>query len=188
MRSRSRLVLALGLLAALLSGCGGDTDDSAHNTQDVMFAQMMIVHHQAAVDMATQGEQKATTDAVKGFATQVRNTQQPEIATMTQWLSDWNEPTTSSMLHDMHDSDAMAALATATGLAYDKAWLEAMIEHHGSAIDMANTEIAQGSSQAAKDLATSISDSQKEEIEQMRTVLRQMESADAAANVEEVTP
>src|SRR5690606_20398286 len=74
----SRLRLATGALAltAFLAGCGDSTEPAGggttavsttegeqaaqeHNEADTMFAQMMIVHHEGAVEMAQVAQEQA---------------------------------------------------------------------------------------------------------------------------------
>ena len=52
----------------------------------------------------------------------------------------------------------MAELTSASGAEFDRLFLQQMIVHHQGAIDMADTEIAQGSNTAALTLAESIED------------------------------
>jgi uncharacterized protein (DUF305 family) len=47
-------------------------------------------------------------------------------------------------------------------------WLSMMIAHHQGAIDMAKTEVAQGSNAEAKSLAQKIIDGQQAEITEMQ--------------------
>jgi len=47
----------------------------------------MIPHHQQAVEMATLAETRAADAAVKTLAGQIKAAQDPEIRTMTGWLS-----------------------------------------------------------------------------------------------------
>ncbi|MCO6008008.1 DUF305 domain-containing protein [Actinoallomurus purpureus] len=55
---------------------------AGHNAQDVMFAQMMIKHHQGAVSMAkTEQAQGANPDA-KTLAGSIITSQTAEITTM----------------------------------------------------------------------------------------------------------
>ncbi|WP_232533868.1 DUF305 domain-containing protein [Plantactinospora sp. KBS50] len=63
-----------------------------HNAADVMFAQMMIPHHQQAVAMADLAATRAADSQVKQLATQIKDAQAPEIATMSGWLTTWGTP------------------------------------------------------------------------------------------------
>lgn len=52
------------------------------------FADMMIVHHQAAIDMATQEIDSGQDPALKDFAKKIIEDQSREINELKQWLSD----------------------------------------------------------------------------------------------------
>jgi uncharacterized protein (DUF305 family) len=65
----------------------------------------------------------------------------------------------------------MATLSSETGAAFDKEFLTLMIEHHQSAVSMANDELSKGQNTAAKKLAQSIVTSQSKQISSMKTML-----------------
>ena len=70
-------------------------------------------------------------------------------------------------------SDAqMQQLTDASGAEFDRLFLEMMIMHHQGAIEMANTEIAEGSNPEALALAESITTSQTAEITEMQQLLQ----------------
>jgi uncharacterized protein (DUF305 family) len=152
---------------------------SGHNSQDVMFAQMMIPHHQQALVMAEQAATKASSPQVKKLAAQIEQAQEPEIQKMTGWLKTWGQavPTGGT---DMGHGDGMMSeqdmkkLGTLSGKEFDEAFLQMMIKHHQGAITMAKTEQASGSSADAKALADSIVTSQSAEITTMQHLLDQM--------------
>ncbi len=57
---------------------------------DVMFAQMMIPHHQQAIEMADIALGKPSASAtVRDLATQIKAAQDPEITVMSGWLTAW---------------------------------------------------------------------------------------------------
>lgn len=165
----------------------GSTSQAAgqHNQADVTFATDMIPHHQQAVQMADMAATKATNAQVKSLAAAIKNAQDPEISSMTEWLTSWNAPVpTSSMSgmsmgrmntgNGMMSDTEMANLTKTTGAAFDHLWVTMMITHHKGAVAMANTELATGQYPQAKALAQSISDSQAKEITSMRRILSRL--------------
>jgi uncharacterized protein (DUF305 family) len=151
---------------------------AGHNSQDVMFAQMMIPHHKQAIVMADQAATRASSPQVKKLAAQIKNAQQPEIDTMTSWLQAWGEPT--HPRHGMHMAEGMMSeqdmkrLGSLSGRPFDQMFLQMMIKHHQGAVTMARTEQEQGTNPDAKALATSIVSSQEAEITRMRSLLKSM--------------
>ena len=78
------------------------------NATDVQFATDMIPHHRQAVDMAALADTHASSAEVKALAAKIRKAQEPEIATMSGWLTAWGEPVpTPGAMH--HDSATWAA-------------------------------------------------------------------------------
>jgi uncharacterized protein (DUF305 family) len=160
--------------------------DADHNDADTMFAQMMIVHHEGAIEMADLALVKADADEVRTLAERISAAQGPEIEEMTSWLETWEEETSpggdmEGMDHhggmDMGGTDqeaAMAELESLSGVAFDRRFLELMIMHHEGAVEMARTELDDGKNPRALDLArTIILDQEMEiaEMEQMRDAL-----------------
>ncbi len=166
------VVLALG--AATLAGCGAAEE---HNDVDVAFATEMIPHHAQAVEMAAMVDGKDVDPAVADLAAQIADAQEPEIATMSSWLEEWDEPVpdpSGSMPMDMPgmmSEDQMASLEAARGAAFQTAWLEMMVEHHEGAIDMAQTEQAEGEDTEAVALAEEIEAGQAAELIVMEDLL-----------------
>jgi uncharacterized protein (DUF305 family) len=159
-------------------GAGSMPPATRHNGQDVMFAQMMIPHHQQAITMSRQATAKASSPDVKRLAVQIEKAQQPEIDKMTGWLKVWGasmpSPGGMHMGEGMMSEQDMKRLGTLSGRDFDRAFLQMMIRHHQGAVAMAGTERAQGSNADAKALAGSITDAQSTEIATMRNLLNRM--------------
>lgn len=140
---------------------------------DIMFAQMMIPHHQQAVDMGTLAETRASDASVKKLAAEIKAEQAPEIEQMQAWLTDAGAPT--EMGHEMHMGGMLTEaelqqLSEATGAEFDRLYLEAMIAHHEGAIDMAQM-ILNSANPEVKALGEAIVASQTAQIEYMRELL-----------------
>jgi uncharacterized protein (DUF305 family) len=188
---RPRLgLLALAVVTALLvAACGGPD----HNDADVSFATDMVRHHAQAVAMADLTIGRTGLDAdVADLAEQIRKDQTPEINTMSDWLEEWGEqvPRTGYGSRDGHThsqkgmgmqdlgdmpgmmtSEEMHGLDATKGAAFQRRWLEMMVEHHQGAIRMARTEVAEGEDQDTRALARRIIEGQQAEVDTMRTLL-----------------
>ena len=196
--SLRRIVLLGGTLAltGLLTACGGTSGNTspgmdghgmssgpsttsvvAGRAGDVMFAQMMIPHHQQAVEMAEIALAKADASSeVRELATAVKQAQDPEIQAMTGWLQTWGAPApTSGMAHGgmgsgmMSEAD-MEALEQAGGKAFDRKWVSMMIAHHEGAIAMARQVLATTEDPDVKTLADAVIKAQTDEIAKMRAM------------------
>ncbi|MEU4692888.1 DUF305 domain-containing protein [Actinoplanes sp. NPDC023714] len=78
------------LLTLLLSGCGAE--EAAHNDTDVMFAQMTLAQIGEGDQVAAVAERSATGASLRTLAAELRGQWQTEKATMTTWLTDWDQP------------------------------------------------------------------------------------------------
>lgn len=193
MNIRPAAIAALTLTALLaLSGCvvttdsdngmdgmdhgSGSSASADANTEDIMFARMMIEHHEQAVEMSDTILSKEGIDArVVSLAEEIKAAQEPEIQKMDQWLDEWDADmgNMGGMDHGdgmMSDED-MQALDDATGAEASRLFLEQMIEHHEGAIDMAQDEVDDGQSSDAVALAETIIDTQTAEIATMKEIL-----------------
>lgn len=143
---------------------------------DRNFIANMIAHHQGAVDMAKLALKNANHQELKDMANGIVSAQEKEIANMTSWQKEWGYPSTSA--DNMMDHGAMgmmdemagmtAELNGKTGDDFDKAFIEQMIMHHQSAIDMAAPGEANAEHQEVKDLTKAIVSAQTKEIQQMK--------------------
>ena len=196
MRLTSRLAIpaASAVLLLALSACG--SGDDSHSTMpgagttssstadgtttassgDVEFAQMMIPHHEQAVEMADLALSNDTASPeVKALAGQIKAAQDPEIQTMQGWLSQWGASQSSgSMAHGsggMMSDDDMSSLMGASGPEFDQMWLTMMIEHHEGAIEMAQDVLATTADPDVEKLATAVVEGQEKEITTMKGML-----------------
>jgi uncharacterized protein (DUF305 family) len=188
--------LATLAAAAVLAGCGGNTDthkdtdghnpggSGGHNAADVAFAQMMIPNHQQAVDMAKRAPAQAGNPAVKELAGQIEARQTTEITTMSGWLTSWGEPPVAAPevagagaggpgIPAEMSGAFMAALASASGTTFDKMFLEMMVRNHEGAIELARTERHDGQFGPATQLAAAVEASHTDEVAAIRRLLDQ---------------
>ncbi|MGW2586648.1 DUF305 domain-containing protein [Streptomyces virginiae] len=180
--------------ALVLAACGNGNDASAghtatspsasapisqgqHNAADVAFAKGMIPHHRQAIEMAGLAASRAQSAEVKKLAEDIRKAQDPEIKTLSGWLTSWGEQVPAEGSHSAHGMAGMMSpqemekLKNSSGAAFDTAFMELMIKHHEGAVEMAKTEKAQGVFPDAKTMADAIVTAQSAEIEQMNKLL-----------------
>ena len=148
-------------------------ESSDFSNADIMFAQMMIPHHQQAVDMGTLAEARTNDPSVRALAAQIKSEQVPEIIQMKSWLSE--SDSNMNMGHEMGMngmlSDAeMAELTNSSGTAFDVLYLAGMIAHHQGAISMAQT-VVNSENAEVKALAEAIISSQTKQITELQNLL-----------------
>ncbi|MBB1017757.1 DUF305 domain-containing protein [Dietzia maris] len=216
--NRKKLVMTAAAAAVLLglSACTSDETDTAsetttavettatsgsstteqaeesaqHSEADVMFAQMMIPHHEQAIEMSDIILSKGDVPAdVTSLAEEIKAAQGPEIAQLTDWLEQWGEPTQPEGMdmdmdmggdHDMAQMEGMLSdeelqqLSDAPGPEAAELFLNQMIAHHEGAVAMAEDQVENGTYPPAVDLAQTIIDTQQQEIDTMRQLLDPM--------------
>lgn len=203
--SRKKLLATTfsGLLVAVsLAGCAGaDSEPSTaapatpaatteaqvseqHNDADTTFAQMMIVHHEGAIEMAELATERAENPDVVALAERIAQAQGPEIEEMTTWLNAWGEDVepmdhggmdmNGMDMNGMSQEEMMTHLEGLSGEEFDAAFLEGMIAHHEGAVEMAETELADGENPEALALAEKIIADQEAEITEMEELLSQL--------------
>ena len=137
---------------------------------DQNFIDGMVPHHQAAVEMAKVAQTKAEHAELKNLANAIVAAQDGEITQMIGWRKAWygsDQIAPGNGGHQMGGMDTdPSALASANP--FDKAFIDAMIPHHQSAIDMATEAQTKAEHQELKDLAGRIVAAQQKEIEQMK--------------------
>ena len=173
------------LAAVLLLGCagGGETatsdDTSEFNDADLEFVQGMIPHHEQAIQMADMVSRETSQSGTADLADEIRAAQAPEIADMRALLAEWGQEEDPHAMHKMDDhsmhgmmtDDDFEALGSASGVDFDRMWLQMMIEHHEGAITMSEKVLAGGKHPRVRELAEAIIAVQRDEISRMNTLL-----------------
>jgi uncharacterized protein (DUF305 family) len=113
-----------------------------YTVADVEFMQGMIAHHAQAIHMTRMAEGRGANPRLLRLATKIDQSQVPEILIMQEWLrgrdqfapdsSSWRTMTMAGML----TAEQLKALDAATGVAFDRLFLELMIQHHEGALQM----------------------------------------------------
>ncbi len=174
-----------------MPGMGGSTTQAASAAPfDQQFIDMMVPHHMSAVEMATIAQTRGERPEIKTLADSIIADQNKEIAQMKQWRMAWfgsdQTPAMDQMpmlpglpSSDMKNMSANGTMnmtteinALKTAQPFDKAFINAMIPHHQSAIDAAKIAQDKGQHAEIKTLAGNIITSQQKEIDQMQQWLK----------------
>ena len=192
-------LLGLVMMAVLIAGCAssgtqapdagmdGMATEEVPNTGttefDQLFIDMMVPHHQGAVEMAKIAQERAEHPEIKEMADAIIAGQDEEIIQMKNWRQAWygssDTPGMSEMpsLEDMpgmggtgHAMDMQAEVDQLRNASepFDLAFIDAMIPHHQSAIDAAQRVLNEAQRPELKELAQRIIAAQEKEIEQMK--------------------
>ena len=174
--------------ATSTGAASGEPIAAEHNDADVMFAQMMLPHHEQAVEMSEMLLAKDDVPAeVAEFAQRVIDAQGPEIERMNDMLTAWEaEPLADAEDMDgmdhgsgagmsgMMSEEDMSALEDAQGTGAAQLYLEQMTVHHEGAVEMAQEQIEQGQNPQAVELARQVVADQEAEIAEMEQMLQEL--------------
>ncbi|MDO9456749.1 DUF305 domain-containing protein [Nocardioides sp.] len=150
------------------------------NAADATYLSMMVAHHSQALDLAELAPERAADPRVRRLAASIDAGQGREIVVMATWLVDHGqpEPTVESVaamsstgMPGMLDQSQLAALAATDGAAFDRRFLEDMVQHHQGAVAMAEDVLGTGEDVRVTEMATDVVASQNAEIARMRRLL-----------------
>lgn len=148
---------------------------------DLRFIDAMTPHHQGAVMMAKEAQQKSQRPEIKKLADDIIKAQNKEINQLKQWRKVWYpQASTTAVAYDPHaghtsamSQEQMKNMMMDMNLGsadaeFDLRFINAMIPHHEGAITMAQDALSKSKHPEIKQLAQNIITSQKAEIEQMK--------------------
>lgn len=145
---------------------------------DVEFAYMMILHHQAAIDMSKVEITKGTDAQIKTIAHNIILSQKEEIEKMEMFVNNYKMPEANRKDSKMHSelNEIMKAMMDKMDLMQmtgntDKDFVKMMITHHESAVKMAEDELANGKQDEVKKMAQKMIVDQNKEITDFKTWL-----------------
>jgi len=191
------LLAVLSAIAAmlLLVSCSGATPDekpqptsetpvitgapAGSNDGDTAFAVNMIANHGQAVRVAELVPERTTNSELAELAVGIASSRRTEIELMKALLVQWNADATTSPMPDEPafsaqgtiDEETVSRLQVLSGTDFDVLWLQSMIANGQGAIQIANTEIADGENVDALGLAKQIVVKQQTEIDRMQQLL-----------------
>lgn len=152
-----------------------NSQNREYSQNEIMFAAMMVPHHEQAVTMSNFALTNTTNPEILDLAQRIKAGQEPEIVQMNTWLDGAN----SMMDHSGHQMGGMlsdedlAKLETLKDKEFDEMFLKSMIEHHEGAIQMTQM-ILNSSNSEVKTLADNIVSSQTKEIAEMKELLAKL--------------
>jgi uncharacterized protein (DUF305 family) len=146
---------------------------TSFSAEDLMYAQMMIPHHEQAVEIAELASTRTANPKVLAMAKQIKSAQAPEIAVMAAWLGG-----KVSNAHEGHGMD-MAGMLTGAEMKelkasadekFDLLFAKGMIAHHEGAIVMTQG-ILNSKNPIVKKFGEKVVKDQTAEIEQLKAIL-----------------
>ena len=169
-----------------------DSGRPPYTRADVRFMQGMIGHHAQAIVMAGWAPTHGARADVRILAERIAVAQQDEITTMQRWLRERRETVPDADAHHEHagmdmpgmsmpammpgmlTADQFAKLDAARGVAFDRLFLNYMIQHHQGAVAMVQQLLAVPAAAQDDDIFRFVADvnvDQTTEIDRMRVML-----------------
>lgn len=167
-----------------------------HNAVDVAFAQAMVVHQRQGVQAAGMAPTRAVSPEVRALASTIVADDQSQIPTLIGWLHSWgaaipdadaasgvgdsaasNGSAASSSggpiatVAGQMDSEAIIELGDGHGRTWDKLFLRDMSTFQSGALQMAQSELAEGEDPEARALAQKVVSTDRAEVDQMHQLL-----------------
>lgn len=145
-------------------------EDSRFSRADLMFMNMMIIHHDQAIEMAELAENRTDNDKVLSLSQNISEAQRYENRKMAEWLNSvgLNRPTRGHRMAGMAAQEEMMQLEQSRGKEFDQLFSELMIEHHRGGIEMARAEVQNGRAEEVIELARGMVQVQQKEVGMMR--------------------
>jgi uncharacterized protein (DUF305 family) len=159
----------------------GALEKATGKTFDIYWMSQMIAHHNIAVGMANFVLKNGKDAKVKQAAKSIVKTQSLEVKLMTVWLKSWysTKPDATQMKLMITDMQPMVDASQGKMAGHDmpmgdpdKNFLENMIPHHQSAVDMAKLALKKALRPELKKFAQGVIDVQSKEITQYKTWLK----------------
>ena len=162
-----------------------DVQEVGYSAADVRFMQGMIYHHAQALDMTALVKERTPDAGFRRLALRMEISQRDEIQLMSRWLDTRAESVPAVGMHVSRDGpmmpgmlspEQMDRLRAASGVQFERLFLEFMIQHHEGAIYMVRELFgSQGGGQESEvfQFATDVDVDQRMEIERMRGMLQE---------------
>jgi uncharacterized protein (DUF305 family) len=139
---------------------------------DERFIEAMVPHHQGAIDMAQVALERAEHPEILALAEEIVSAQETEIGQLNAIKQEQFGTSEVPMGMGTEEMEGMGMTTSPEELAnqepFDRAFIDAMIPHHESAISMASVALAESENPEIREIAGAIVEAQEREIEQMR--------------------
>jgi uncharacterized protein (DUF305 family) len=139
---------------------------------DKAFIDAMVPHHQGAIAMAQVALKNAEHGQIKELSRNIVSTQEEEIEKLKSIKKEEFGTTEVPMEMSSKEMRGMGVMMDPQALAdedpFDRAFIDAMIPHHRSAIEMAKVANRESENPRIKELAGNIVSAQEREIAQMK--------------------
>ena len=166
-----RKSVSLILVSLLLCGINIPSQAAGpYDADSIMFAQMMIPHHQQAILISRWEVKYGKNPSAKRLAARIISQQNPEISQLKKWITTGNMSGMNMAMAGILNAPELLALKAARGKKLDGLYLVDMTLHHQGAIAMA-IPLTRSKNLEVASLSRSIVSSQRDEVAEMRRIM-----------------
>ncbi|SDR20866.1 Uncharacterized conserved protein, DUF305 family [Actinopolyspora saharensis] len=157
--------------------------EATSGNTDLEFAQQMVAHHRAEQELLEVALNNASRQNVTDLAERLEQQHGENVEQLESWLSERGEGEVTAedleagqntRMPSADVSGEITELEEAQRGQFPGLWVKAMIEHHESVVEMAETELDQGSDERVKSVAQRILDSRQEELDELKQLREQL--------------
>lgn len=134
---------------------------------DHTFINDMIEHHMGAISMANEAQEKSRRSEIQTLTGNIIAAQEKEIAMMYDWKKNWFNDTEQIEINAGDHGTSMTQDLGVADKEFDLRFMNAMVQHHQGAIDMANDILKTTQREEVRTFANNIITDQTKEINQM---------------------
>lgn len=169
-------LLVIGVLASSLfvrEGADGSEDDG-FNQADLMFMNMMNVHHDQAIEMAELSKNRTNNENILNLSRNISEAQKAENHQMSEWMTNLGYKSGNHHpMAGMASENEMQKLRDSNGSEFNKNFAKLMIEHHEGGIEMAQNFHDAGRNSELRKMQQNMIQKQQTEIEKMNKWLEE---------------
>ncbi len=168
-RLRTTLIGLLGAAVMLvIPACSMGSASQA----EAEFVAAMVPHHRLGVELLQIAEPRVDDVRVRRLVFEMAAYHGADLHHLDHYLSGWSL-LEAEVYPGWLDPERVRALEDLVGEQFDVAWLQAMIEHHEGALDLAVMLLDVGGRKELVTLATGVVEVQSRELAQMRHLLEE---------------
>lgn len=161
------------------AGADAQGSDGDHTATDREFAQQLLNNHQQVLQLASMASQNAEKPNVKALAAQLQQQAKSQLDAVTSWLGSAAGRQSGSAPEDDADQtdgrglqtqQQLQQLSQLRGAAFDAQWRQAMVSLQQNAVQLAQTELEEGSAKQLRDLAEQVVSEQQQALNDLNAL------------------
>ncbi|QKQ98382.1 DUF305 domain-containing protein [Candidatus Nanohaloarchaea archaeon] len=164
------LIFLVAFFVPLNNAPAKNSSETGFNRADLMFMNMMIIHHDQAIEMAELAPNRTDNENILELSRNISEAQRAENEQMAEWLRElgYQRPVRGHRMAGMASQEEMQRLKNSSGRGFDRLFSELMIRHHRGGIQMAQAFSRRGSYPELIQMEKQMIEAQQKEIQLMQ--------------------